>query len=536
MLTAILLNKIEYFSILGIAFVCMGFNTNLLTQETTNFRELNNEIRSLLVEKDTTRLAEIFSSDIYLSEGQEMSNAFMNFQFERARFLSSYSKVSADSVLKLYKGIYHDALKVDDFENAAKSLEKIATTYRSMQQLDKAFEYNQLELQMAHKSGNVLRVGSALITELDIVYNSLPWPIQKEDLGNLVHKSSFVIDYAETHNLDFILVFGKLYLSKFYIKQEEFEKAKTLLLGISDNEPLNVVFSKYEHLCEISKVREDLIDYRIHTLAFKKLAYKTKRPFVALNAHNYLLDYHLKKSNNDSSRFYVSMLEQNLSEVDTTKYLDFLDVSYVALARYYSKVDAKKELKYVSSSAAVNKIIAERQKRAFTAIMRYKNEVDNLEKENTTLLSSKAWFKSNFWLVIIFSALLIIGLFLLFKKYIASRSRVEEVIVEKEQLTEKVVRKSIELHNKQRIYLEDLKYIKADRNYVEFYTLDKRYVDRNILSLVISQLPPNFVQVHRSFAINKNFIKSTTGNHLILTPDIEIPISRTFKNRLPTPL
>ena len=48
----------------------------------------------------------------------------------------------------------------------------------------------------------------------------------------------------------------------------------------------------------------------------------------------------------------------------------------------------------------------------------------------------------------------------------------------------------------------------------------------------MAQLPPNFIQVHRSYVINKNFIKSSTGTHVILIPEIEVPLSRTFKSKL----
>jgi len=304
------------------------------------------------------------------------------------------------------------------------------------------------------------------------------------------------------------------------------------LMSISDDEALPITFSKYEHLCEIAKQTQDQESYRKYTLSFKERAYRTKRSFVALNANNYLLDYALLVQNKDSATFYMQRLEENLAVVDTTKYLDFLDVSYTTLAHYFKDVDPSKQLQYMSYSAQINKIIVDRQRKAYGAILRYKDEVASLETANTNLSKSNSNFKRNL-LITMGLLLLLLGLVvILTKKYRRSKSRETKVIQEKERLEEIVVKNYIEPNNKQRIYLDELKFIKADKNYVEFHTDTKRIIDRNKLSSVMAQLPPNFIQVHRSYVINKNFIKSSTGTYIILMPEIEIPLSRTFKNKL----
>ncbi len=126
--------------------------------------------------------------------------------------------------------------------------------------------------------------------------------------------------------------------------------------------------------------------------------------------------------------------------------------------------------------------------------------------------------------------------FFLYRKYYRTRSKVKAITIEKEQMAESVVKKSIELNNKQLVYLDILKFVKADKNYVEFYTEQKKIIDRNKLSIVIKELPPNFIQVHRSYVINRNFIKVHNSTKVILYPDIEIPLSRTFKHNLKTAL
>lgn len=115
------------------------------------------------------------------------------------------------------------------------------------------------------------------------------------------------------------------------------------------------------------------------------------------------------------------------------------------------------------------------------------------------------------------------------KKY---RNRIKEVELEKEQIVKKVEKIAIILNNKSKVYLDKLKYIKSDGNYLEFVTDDKTIIDRNKLKDVLNGLPPNFVRVHRSYIINKNFINSLNSTTLILKPNIEIPVSRTFKTNL----
>ncbi len=57
-------------------------------------------------------------------------------------------------------------------------------------------------------------------------------------------------------------------------------------------------------------------------------------------------------------------------------------------------------------------------------------------------------------------------------------------------------------------------------------------IDRNHLKNVSAQLPPNFVKVHRSYIVNKNYIKVINSNSLLLQSNVEIPVSRTFKKIL----
>ncbi len=515
--------------------IVMVFSFSLVAQSQDRFRVFNKEIDALSQQNDTTGITEAFQRGTAwaIAQGlQQSEHDYLEFRLKETRHLFRFSKLAVDSVIAQYQHIYNDATLEDNYVIQTKSLGFLANAYRSKRELGKAFESNQKEIKAARLSNDSLLVGRALITELDIAYNSLPSPIQPKDLNDLIAKGRYVIEYSDRYGLLSILSFGKLYLSKFYIKQGAFGEAEEILFSISDSEPLPVTFSKYEHLCEIAKQTQDLDAYRRYTLSFKSRAYKTKRAFVALNANNYLLDYSMAIRNEDSSKHYAQRLEQNLAEVDTTKYLDFLDITYATLAKYYKGKDANKELQYLSNSAEVNRIISMHQKQAFSAILKYKTELAALEAENSNLSETNTMVRKNLLALIGIVLLLTVIVVVIFRKYKRSRKKTAAVLEEKERIEETVVKKHVELNNKQWVYLDTLQYMKADRNYVEFYTEEKRFVDRNVLSSVLEFLPPNFVQVHRSYVINKNFIKTVSSSRVVLFPDIEIPVSRTYRPRL----
>jgi DNA-binding LytR/AlgR family response regulator len=515
--------------------VAFFVSTLVSSQPQSQFETFKRDIDSLSAMRDTLGVTETFKNGRLWAQQNKIdatNHSFLDFKLNEARYLLRYSKIPIDSAIVLYRTIYDDAVVVEDHLIQAKALGYLAGACRSKRELGKAFEYNQKEILAARAALDKMLLGRAYITELDIAYNSLPSPMQPEDLNELIAKGEFAINYSEENELLEILPFAKLYLSKFYVKQGDFGHGEAILLSISDDEPLSAVFSKYEQLCEIARQTGNLEKYRKYTREFKWRAYKTQRTFVALNAHNYLLDFALTTGNTDSAAYYVRRLEENLREVDTTKYLDYLDVSYATLARYYHGKNPDMELQYLSYSTTINRIISARQKQAFSAILKYNNELSQLEQQNTNLEEANSLFKNNLYLVIGLLIVLAIAVMVVLRKYMRSRKKAKLAELEKQEIAETVTKKHIELNNKQRVYFDDLKFLKADRNYVEFHTSDKRFVDRNSLGVVIESLPPNFVRVHRSYVINRNFIKSSTGTHVLLEPDIDIPLSRTYKNNL----
>ena len=83
-----------------------------------------------------------------------------------------------------------------------------------------------------------------------------------------------------------------------------------------------------------------------------------------------------------------------------------------------------------------------------------------------------------------------------------------------------------------KISLDDVKYVQSDRNYVTVVTKDLclSFIDSlKNWNTYLNQ--SNFLQIHRSFIINLNFIEKLTGNVVYIEKE-KLPIGTTFRNDL----
>ncbi len=83
-----------------------------------------------------------------------------------------------------------------------------------------------------------------------------------------------------------------------------------------------------------------------------------------------------------------------------------------------------------------------------------------------------------------------------------------------------------------KIILNDIIYIKSDRNYITVVTKNKKLSYIDSLKNWSTKLPNNqFIQVHKSYIINRKLADKILGNEIYVDSN-RIPIGRTYKQEL----
>lgn len=102
----------------------------------------------------------------------------------------------------------------------------------------------------------------------------------------------------------------------------------------------------------------------------------------------------------------------------------------------------------------------------------------------------------------------------------------ERFPVEDSQNTHFFIKSSGQQH---RINFNDIFYIESIKDYVNIKTINQEYIVLETLKSLESQLPDNFIRVHKSYIVNINKIKSILQKIIILNSEKEIPIGDSYK-------
>ena len=82
------------------------------------------------------------------------------------------------------------------------------------------------------------------------------------------------------------------------------------------------------------------------------------------------------------------------------------------------------------------------------------------------------------------------------------------------------------------VQLDDLTYLESYGGYVKVFMKDDSYLlIHKTLQFFENNLNSNFIRIHRSFIVNKNFIKTITGNR-ILVLNKKLPVGLTYKSNV----
>ena len=88
-------------------------------------------------------------------------------------------------------------------------------------------------------------------------------------------------------------------------------------------------------------------------------------------------------------------------------------------------------------------------------------------------------------------------------------------------------------HEQIKIKLHDILYLEALKDYTKIVTSQKKYcVLSNLGTLLKEPHFASFLRIHRSYAVQKQFVKKILANEVQLNNEVLIPIGRSYKNNL----
>ena len=214
--------------------------------------------------------------------------------------------------------------------------------------------------------------------------------------------------------------------------------------------------------------------------------------------------------------------------------------SYKSIIRCYESLGVRDSIDYYTKlMKSIDLRVDEYNRTTQTALADKRYDYSEINKDRNSLKKSLFYIIS----ILAFLSLVLFLIFYLYKRYKKKSSILEEEKQETSQkideLEKSIFKNHIDLNNKTRVYVFDLIYIKADDHYINLFVKDelrkegfRKLTDRNSLKEIKKQLPPNFVQCHRSYIINTNLVQRKDTSFVWMEGQNAIPISRSYKGRI----
>lgn len=116
-----------------------------------------------------------------------------------------------------------------------------------------------------------------------------------------------------------------------------------------------------------------------------------------------------------------------------------------------------------------------------------------------------------------------------FDRFLKAINKAENRINHQEKTQKKAIFLNIDktIH---KLYVEDILYIESDRNYVTFFTQNKKLSVIDSLKKWAEVLSSKqFIQIHKSYIINVKKIEKYSGSNVFINTQ-KLPLGRTYKN------
>lgn len=266
-------------------------------------------------------------------------------------------------------------------------------------------------------------------------------------------------------------------------------------------------------------------------------------PPALIQLANVKMDYYIKTDEADKAIQIGNGVELMLNEMGKMNHSQntFLKLSEI----YDNKGQTELALKYSQLYNDLNIAVRDRDRDERIEQARLKLASLEANRETEQAEESALFYQRISLQQLAITVISIILAFVIYRFYKKERSEkglkaaeVEQLNEQLEELNKKQQSASsqfVTLKSKAVLKTDKIIYIQSDGPYVEFFITDKERpeVDRNTLKNLLTELPnDHFIQVHRSYIVNVNYIKSIYSNKLILKNDVELSISRSYKNKV----
>ena len=138
-----------------------------------------------------------------------------------------------------------------------------------------------------------------------------------------------------------------------------------------------------------------------------------------------------------------------------------------------------------------------------------------------------------------------IRLYIYSGKYFKSKSQIsvynelEKQFIHYHDFIQKQIQKNFQYYLYQRngitskIRLSQIYYIESLRHQIIIHSINGEMIERKTLSQFIKEIQsPDFIQIHKSYIINKRFIQEIKNQEVILKEQTHLPIGRSYKESL----
>ncbi len=88
-------------------------------------------------------------------------------------------------------------------------------------------------------------------------------------------------------------------------------------------------------------------------------------------------------------------------------------------------------------------------------------------------------------------------------------------------------------HDQIKLQLHDIVYLEALNNYTGIVTSARKYTVLTPISSLLKEKPfSGFIRIHRSYAVQKNFIDKIRADEVLVNNSVTLPVGRTYKDAL----